>query len=481
MKTNETIMTFDALASTWDKKHSLINSMVGNSERLLSLLPRLLFPNARIADWGCGTGKITLKALESKIPLTIYSLDGSSKMLSVLRQKLDNYQFEPQQNVVLMQADLSKNIDEIPNNSLDCILMQQVLHHLGDTTNALSIAQEKLKSDGVIIELVPGEKLFYDVIGKKHTAHDVDPLGRYDLKELVSFNKAAGLTPVLSFDDDWTLTFNSHDDFDSFIEENSIAEKFKDYKTINIVPDEIEQPGKRELSGNYITLIVRKSRQSENYDKKLKDAYSKWATNYTTYALEKISNRGYQYSELADKMTEWLKIDNTSSVLDIGAGTGIVDQGLLKKFPKMSLYGIDVSPDMLEQNIVKTKYTRLINQDATSLPFKDESFDGILTTFMLHHSFSIDTVLHEAYRVLKKGSRLAIVDFTIDNSLATFHSKLHSEAKEYGAGASYFTCEELANVLENVGFTVRKIQQIGQSRDLNHTLFLVEKETSDAQ
>lgn len=270
MLNNRTISTFNALASTWDKKHSLISGMKGTSERLLSILPRLLFPNASIADWGCGTGKVTFEALKSNLPLMIYSVDGSREMLSILKHKLSNYQFTPHQTVIPILTDLSKNITAIPDNSLDCIFMQQVLHHLGNTTTALTIAKKKLKPDGLIIELVPGENLFCDVIGKKHTPHRNDPLGRYDLNELKNFNMEVGLTPVLSFNDQWSLSFDSHKEFDLFIKDNSIVEKFENYKATNDIPREIEHPQKKTLSGNYITLITRASLHSKQYKVKSK-------------------------------------------------------------------------------------------------------------------------------------------------------------------------------------------------------------------
>lgn len=170
-----------------------------------------------------------------------------------------------------------------------------------------------------------------------------------------------------------------------------------------------------------------------------------------------------------------MSVSNRSKILDIGAGTGLIDKNMIKKFPELKLFGVDISSDMIQNNIIKDKYTKLINADATKLPFPSNSFDGILTTFMLHHSFSIKQIISEMNRVLRPNKKAVIVDFTLDRDNTAFSTLEHSKKEEYGAGVNYYTQEELSSMLKDCSFNVIKVEQVGEKRELNHTLFLVEK------
>ena len=473
MNYDESISTFNSLANTWDTKHGYIDKMEGTSERLLSLLPRFLFSGVKVADWGCGTGKVTMTCLYLEKNITVYSVDGASNMLNKLKEKVSKKSLNENQRVIPVCCDLNKEVSEIPDESLDCIFMQQILHHLKKPNEALKQAQKKLKPNGIIIELVPGNELLANVIGKGRK-HDSDSLGRFSVEELEKYNKDAGLMPVFTFNDKWKLKFKSTDDFNNFINQNSIVKKFNGYTTKS-EDNELTSSNQKELQGNYLTLLVRKTNSLSEYDKTIRTAYTKWSKNYSDYALKKINNRGYSYLDLSNRIIDELSVSNRSKILDIGAGTGLIDKNMIKKFPELKLFGVDISSDMIQNNIIKDKYTKLINADATKLPFPSNSFDGILTTFMLHHSFSIKQITSEMNRVLRPNKRAVIVDFTLDRDNTAFSTLEHSKKEEYGAGVNYYTQEELSSMLKDCGFNVIKVEQVGEKRELNHTLFLVEK------
>lgn len=63
----------------------------------------------------------------------------------------------------------------------------------------------------------------------------------------------------------------------------------------------------------------------------------------------------------------------------------------------------------------------------------------------------------------------------MDKDNTSFSTLEHSKEEEYGAGVNYYTKEELVLMLENSGFNVLKTERIGEKRELDHMLFLVEK------
>lgn len=100
------------------------------------------------------------------------------------------------------------------------------------------------------------------------------------------------------------------------------------------------------------------------------------------------------------------------SVLDVGCGTG-VHLDLYRKY-RCALFGIDVSPSMLE--IAKRRLggeAELRLADAAELPYADATFDLIISMLALHemHPATRSAVLRQVKRVLKHSGRLLLIDF----------------------------------------------------------------------
>lgn len=99
-------------------------------------------------------------------------------------------------------------------------------------------------------------------------------------------------------------------------------------------------------------------------------------------------------------------------VLDVGCGTGT----FLELFQNAGteLYGIDTSPSMLE--IARDRLgeeAQLHLEDATQMPFEDQSFDLVLSMLVLHE-MDQDTrllTIAEMKRVLKNDGQLLLIDF----------------------------------------------------------------------
>jgi ubiquinone/menaquinone biosynthesis C-methylase UbiE len=117
-------------------------------------------------------------------------------------------------------------------------------------------------------------------------------------------------------------------------------------------------------------------------------------------------------------------------VLEIGCGTGSVLLEVKRRYPDVSATGIDPDPKALARARRKSERARVSIQFdrgfADTLPYADDSFDRVLSSFMLHHvpSSERDGVAREARRVLKAGGALHLVD------LAAGHGRtqlVHSE------------------------------------------------------
>ncbi|MEM8543980.1 MAG: methyltransferase domain-containing protein [Cyanobacteria bacterium P01_H01_bin.119] len=107
--------------------------------------------------------------------------------------------------------------------------------------------------------------------------------------------------------------------------------------------------------------------------------------------------------EIADKILAVVNATPNTSFLEPGIGTGLNMLPLVKRgYP---VTGMDISAEMLAQLKQKLQpippNLTLIQADASSLPFPDDSFDVVLTVHMIHTVSDWQIFLDEVGRVLK--------------------------------------------------------------------------------
>ena len=106
----------------------------------------------------------------------------------------------------------------------------------------------------------------------------------------------------------------------------------------------------------------------------------------------------------------WLGGFKKGWTLDLGAGPGVSSRLLLSRgFGRV----VGVDPSLRLLRFAKSKLGSGLHPVvgvAESLPFRVESFDGILTCFALRDVNDLVQSLREVSRVSKRGSRLAVVD-----------------------------------------------------------------------
>lgn len=130
-----------------------------------------------------------------------------------------------------------------------------------------------------------------------------------------------------------------------------------------------------------------------------------------TYDMDRNgSHAREQYSIILQKMENF----RFANVLDVGCGTGEILKRIHKRYPEVSLTGVDISEKMLEVAKVKIgNKATLLWADAEMLPFSDATFDLIVCSDSFHHYPNPQKVLAEFRRVLKGGGNLLICDYSI--------------------------------------------------------------------
>lgn len=96
-------------------------------------------------------------------------------------------------------------------------------------------------------------------------------------------------------------------------------------------------------------------------------------------------------------------------VLDVGCGTALWLTAQGRHHPAaISWTGVDPSPGMLSEARAKAPDLRLVNAFAEAIPFANESFDYVYSSFVYHHFTDKNAAFDEIARVLRRHGTLRI-------------------------------------------------------------------------
>lgn len=154
---------------------------------------------------------------------------------------------------------------------------------------------------------------------------------------------------------------------------------------------------------------------------------------------------GRSWKALAEAL---LKVLNYSQVADLGAGEGTLAQLLAQRAEKV--IAVDLSPKMVEYGQALAIQNGLTNieyrlGDIESPPIDDATLDLAVLSQALHHAEHPQRAVDAAFRSLKPGGRIIILDLL---------QHTFDQARElYADRWLGFTESALANMLETAGFT----------------------------
>ncbi len=167
----------------------------------------------------------------------------------------------------------------------------------------------------------------------------------------------------------------------------------------------------------------------------------------------------------------------SSSVLEIGCGTGIIALGVAPYVADVT--GVDLSSEMIARANQKSHAANISNlnfrlADAYDLPFDDHTFDLVLLTNMLHIVADPEKVLQEAIRCVKPGGFLiSVTDCLLESASFWFLLKLMTQKlrkpPENGNHLHYFRKSDLRALYKENGIKIEK-EAILHPEPLNYYL-----------
>lgn len=119
-----------------------------------------------------------------------------------------------------------------------------------------------------------------------------------------------------------------------------------------------------------------------------------------------------------DAMMDWLAPRPGQALLDVAGGTGDISFRFLSRAGHGHATVLDLTEPMLVEGRKRAEADHMAHMldwvvgDAMALPFEDNTFDVYTISFGIRNVTRPQEALNEAYRVLKPGGRLMVLEFS---------------------------------------------------------------------
>jgi len=169
------------------------------------------------------------------------------------------------------------------------------------------------------------------------------------------------------------------------------------------------------------------------------------------------------------EVVQLARLSPNASLLDLGTGTGDLAREALTQVPQARVTAADFTLEMMRVG-KQNGDLNFSSADALNLPFKDKTFDAIVSGFLMRNVTDVQQALKEQHRTLKPGGRIVVLDTTRPKqNLFTPFIKFHMhviiptvggllsgmrDAYEYlpDTTEGFLTAEELSVRMVSVGF-----------------------------
>ena len=119
-----------------------------------------------------------------------------------------------------------------------------------------------------------------------------------------------------------------------------------------------------------------------------------------------------------DAMMDWLAPRASQKLLDVAGGTGDISFRFLNRAGSGHATVLDLTEQMLIEGRKRAEAEKMaasldwVVGDAMALPFEDNTFDTYTISFGIRNVTRPQEALNEAFRVLRPGGRLMILEFS---------------------------------------------------------------------
>jgi len=155
----------------------------------------------------------------------------------------------------------------------------------------------------------------------------------------------------------------------------------------------------------------------------MKELFDKWPEEYDRWFKTPIGNLVKKYE--LELILDLLEPSPEEKILDAGCGTGVFTSDILSWGANVT--GLDISLPMVKK--AKSRQHALfqvLQGDMLHLPFRDGSFDKVVSITTLEFIEDGERAIEELFRVAKRGGKIVVATL---NSLSPWASRRRKKAK----------------------------------------------------
>ncbi len=161
--------------------------------------------------------------------------------------------------------------------------------------------------------------------------------------------------------------------------------------------------------------------------------------------------------QITQRFIEAIGSNGTGAILDVACGPGIISAALAQK--ARTLTAFDLTPEMLNKARQRCAKAGLENVtfkegSATNLPFKENSFDGVVTRLAIHHFIEPRRAIDEMFRVLGPGGTLVVADVISSENADESALQNAIEVLRDPSHVRMVSRAELVSLIEGSGFCI---------------------------
>jgi ubiquinone/menaquinone biosynthesis C-methylase UbiE len=166
----------------------------------------------------------------------------------------------------------------------------------------------------------------------------------------------------------------------------------------------------------------------------------------------------------------------SGKVLEIGFGTGLNIPHYPPSVTKLTI--IDKNPGMNKQaqERISASKIKVDNKvlNGEELPFEDESFDSVVSTFTLCSIQNIDKSLKEIHRVLNNNGKFFFQEHGLanDTKIQKWQNRLNPVQKIWADGCNLN--RDIKSLIENNGFSITEFKNYFLEKGLKTHTFMYE-------
>ncbi len=147
-----------------------------------------------------------------------------------------------------------------------------------------------------------------------------------------------------------------------------------------------------------------------------KPAYVKqmFARIAPTYDLMNRVMTGGQDRRWREQLLDLCDLPVQGRLLDVGTGTGDIAAAARRRMPALQVVGVDFTYEMMAAGRAQAarRHLPFVQGDTLALPFADNTFDAVVSGFLIRNVVDRVAALREQARVTKPGGRVVCLETT---------------------------------------------------------------------